>query len=50
MKKAYVCPKAEKIDLRVSQVLAPSGENVILDESKNQSGSPAEEFGGITLF
>ncbi len=50
MKNAYVSPKLEQIVLLTDEVLTISGGNVILDESKNQSGTPAEEFGNISLW
>jgi len=50
MKNEYVSPSLELISLVQDEVLAPSGTNPVIDQSKNQSGSAADEFGNVSLW
>lgn len=50
MKNVYVSPELELISFFQDPVLAPSGENIVLESGKNSSGSVADEFGDVTLW
>ena len=48
MKKIYETPKAENYIFTTQDVLAPSGENIIIDD--NDKGGSKTEIGSVTIF